>query len=92
MIARPFCLPDAAAFFLLLGERLEFSPCVREAPLPPEDENSLDDDEFWDDEDAWMKQDAPFSGEDSGANEHDDRGMQDMHLGSWAIEPGEEEC
>ena len=84
-----FLLARRGGIFLLLGERLEFTPCVREVPLPPEDEDDIRDDEFWDDEEAWMRMDAQIT---SGplAQGHDEIGMINTNFDSWATVPGEE--
>ena len=87
-----FLLAKRTGIFLLLGERLEFTACVREAPLPPEDEDDIRDDEFRDGEDAWLRMDTPVSGGSPGhgLNEYDER--DPMSFQSWATELGGEDC
>jgi hypothetical protein len=85
-----FLLAGRRGIFLLLGERLEFTPCVREIPLPPEDEEGLQDDEFWDDEEDWMRMDVPIT-EGAPIGSHGDNGeMSNMDFEPWASASGEE--
>lgn len=76
-----FLLAGGDGIFVLLGERLEFAPCVREAPLPPEDEVDEEWDEGWDDEDIWMSTES-LSSVGTLAQSQDDN--------PWATAPGEE--
>lgn len=85
-----FLLAGRSGIFLLLGERLEFMSCVRKIPLPTEDEDDIQDDEFWDDEEAWMRMDAPIAGAAPIGRYGDNGGMHSMNFDPWATMPGEE--
>lgn len=87
-----FLLAGHSGIFLLLTERLEFTPWVREIPLPSDDEEGLLDDEFWDDEEAWMRMDAPMIGGAPIGSHGDNGGIHNMNFDPWASASGEESC
>lgn len=87
-----FLLASRGGIFLLLGERLEFSPCVREIPLPPEDDDELRNDEFLDDEDAWLRTDSLVSAGAPMGHPGDSDGIYPMDFNEWATGPGGEAC
>lgn len=78
-----FLLAGRGGIFLLLTERLEFTPCLREIPLPPDDEEGLQDDEFWDDEESWMRMDASIIEGALIGSHGDNGGMHNMNSDSW---------
>ena len=86
-----FLLAGRSGIFLLLTERLEFTPCVRETPLPPEDEDGLHEDEFWDDEEDWMRMDDQFTAGIPAGSHGGHGGMSTMDFEPWASASGEEE-
>ena len=85
-----FLLAGRGGIFLLLTERLEFTPCVREIPLPPDDEEGLLDDEFWDDDEFWMRMDDQSTAGSPARSHGDSGGMNSMAFDSWATAPGQE--
>ena len=78
-----FLVAGRGGIFLLLTERLEFTSCVRDSPLPPEDEEGLQDDEFWDDEDAWLRMDDQFRAGSPARSHGGHGGMSNMNSDSW---------
>lgn len=85
-----FLLAGRSGIFLLLTERLAFTSCVREIPLPPEDEEGLQDDEFWDDEEDWMRMDDQFTAGSPAGSHGGHGGMSNMDFEPWATISGEE--
>ena len=85
-----FLLAGRGGIFLLRTERLEFTSCVREIPLPPDDEEGLQDDEFWDDEEDWMKMDDQFTAGSPARSHGGHGGMSNMNSDSWMAASGEE--
>ena len=85
-----FLLAGRGGIFLLLTERQEFTPCVREIPLSPEDEEGLQDDEFWDDEEAWLRMDDQFRAGSPARSHGGHGGMSNMNSDSWMAASGEE--